>query len=66
MQLNHCTAQMEKRRKGSSCLCVRPMDVGDMVVFHPPFRCFVGIRSKLSNVWLWMTIHDKGGDDKWT
>ncbi|BBW98408.1 hypothetical protein ACPVTF_02015 [Geobacillus icigianus] len=63
MLFNYRREKAANGRNMSSSLCVRPMDVGDTVVFHPPFRCFGGLRSKLSNVWVWMTIHDKGGDD---
>jgi|GEM_PF-2308100 len=38
--------KMKKHRRWSS-LYAKPIDVGGMVVFHPPFHCLAAIRSKM-------------------
>ncbi|ADU92841.1 hypothetical protein GYMC52_0337 [Geobacillus sp. Y412MC52] len=48
MQRNTWLITIGKRRQGWSSLYTRPVDIGGAVVFHPPFRCFAAIRSKVS------------------
>ncbi|KJE25897.1 hypothetical protein LG52_2853 [Geobacillus kaustophilus] len=59
MQRNHWLTTIKQRRQGWSSLYARPIDVGGIVVFHSPFRCFAAIRSKLSHRG---SFNDKGGD----
>ncbi|ARP41341.1 hypothetical protein GTHT12_03416 [Geobacillus thermodenitrificans] len=66
MRLSSSMTPTAKCRTGWSSLCVRPIDVGDRMVFHPPFRCFARMRANLSNAWLSMTIHHQGGEELWT
>ncbi|MBB6283517.1 hypothetical protein HNR34_001864 [Geobacillus subterraneus] len=66
MRLIYSMTQAGKRRTRWSSLSARPVDVGDVVVFHPPFRCFASMRPKRSYAWISMKMYHKGGDDLWT
>lgn len=62
MQRNNGLMTMKQRCRGWSSLYARPIDVGGIVVFHSPFRCFAAICSKRSDRG---TFHYKGGDVQW-
>ncbi|ASS87729.1 hypothetical protein GLN3_12190 [Geobacillus lituanicus] len=48
----------KKQRRWSS-LYARPIDVGGIVVFRPPFHCLAAIRSKMLHIPSWIMKEER-------
>lgn len=48
----------KKQRRWSS-LYARPIDVGGIVVFRPPFHCLAVIRSKMPHIQSWIMKEER-------